>query len=543
MTNGQHRYPGIRAFEQNEQELFFGRSQEIRQLYNQVKAQDLVVLFAKSGIGKSSLLNAGLVPLLELDDFQCIKARFQDQSNPPVMALKQKMAPFLDAPLLFGQTGKSADDATLWEYFRSCRFERFGETTKPVIIFDQFEEFFDHAPQNRLDFVLTVADILGNRLPTAIQEKLLAKPPEQRTEQDRAWFQPIRAKFIFAIRSDRLAQLDELHTEIPLILGNRYHLKPLAQFLAREAIVAPAKLFGQNFMVPVFSYREDALKIILDALTNRSGEIESFQIQLICQFIENQLFKNKNQYAAGEQIEVGPGIFDGKEGIQHILNDYYENALAELSNEEEVIARRFIEEGLILGERRVGVSEGVEWQMFQVNSLLLQKLLNSRIIRAENTHLGKVYELSHDALVAPVLESFKKRQLAEERARLEAQNLANQTQLARERKKRLRARFVAVISTVLTVLSLLSTWLVWETRREAIEAKNQAELALIRFQQEREQKQKLEAAQLVQDAEVYIQAGEFRLALEKLILAKNLAPGNKQIFEKITRCEKELNWK
>ena len=48
-------------------------------------ANSLVVLFAKSGIGKPSLLSAGLVPLLDYDRFQTVKVRFQNTGSSPTV--------------------------------------------------------------------------------------------------------------------------------------------------------------------------------------------------------------------------------------------------------------------------------------------------------------------------------------------------------------------------------------------------------------------------------------------------------------------------
>ncbi len=55
---------GPRAFEESERELFFGRDLETRQLAALVIAQRVVVLYSPSGAGKTSLLQAGLIPLL-----------------------------------------------------------------------------------------------------------------------------------------------------------------------------------------------------------------------------------------------------------------------------------------------------------------------------------------------------------------------------------------------------------------------------------------------------------------------------------------------
>ncbi|MEK7255655.1 MAG: hypothetical protein AAB316_12980, partial [Bacteroidota bacterium] len=59
-----HRYPGIHPFRQEEEALFFGRSEESKQLFDMICVEKLVVLFGKSGIGKTSLLNAGMTPFL-----------------------------------------------------------------------------------------------------------------------------------------------------------------------------------------------------------------------------------------------------------------------------------------------------------------------------------------------------------------------------------------------------------------------------------------------------------------------------------------------
>ncbi len=78
------RYPGIRSFERSEQHLFFGRARETQALYEAVKVKPLTVLFSQYGIGKTSLLNAGLVPMLEQNGYLPIVIRLQDTSISPV---------------------------------------------------------------------------------------------------------------------------------------------------------------------------------------------------------------------------------------------------------------------------------------------------------------------------------------------------------------------------------------------------------------------------------------------------------------------------
>ena len=59
------RYPGLRSFRAEDQHLFKGRAKEQRELFQLIVLNNIVVLFGKSGIGKTSLLQAGVCPELE----------------------------------------------------------------------------------------------------------------------------------------------------------------------------------------------------------------------------------------------------------------------------------------------------------------------------------------------------------------------------------------------------------------------------------------------------------------------------------------------
>jgi len=72
-----YRYPGVSPFSKDQSEIFFGRDKDVDFLRTLVELQDLVVLFSKSGLGKSSLVNAGIVPqIIEKGEFNPILIRF-----------------------------------------------------------------------------------------------------------------------------------------------------------------------------------------------------------------------------------------------------------------------------------------------------------------------------------------------------------------------------------------------------------------------------------------------------------------------------------
>ena len=89
-----YRYPGLRPFEDTDldRSLFFGRDREKEELLHLILAEKLTVVFAKSGTGKSSLLNAGILQALRERDFLPIKIRFNDSRFTPLDMVHQAIA-------------------------------------------------------------------------------------------------------------------------------------------------------------------------------------------------------------------------------------------------------------------------------------------------------------------------------------------------------------------------------------------------------------------------------------------------------------------
>lgn len=467
------RYPGIRSFERGEQDLFFGRKRETQALFEAVKVKPLTVLFSQSGIGKTSLLNAGLAPLLERNGFLPIVIRLQDTTTSPVETVQKVLAPYLD-PEKLKQYGHAP--FSLWEYVRACQFghSKVADSEEPVpnvpvLLFDQFEELFTHDAARREMLTLALADLLNERLPEDVRRRLREFPREQRTDELLDWYKPLKIKIVFAIRADRLSDLDALKQHIPTVLNDRFHLKPLSHENARDAIVQPAAIRTSNFALTTshFSYDPAAVQEMLEALDNEQGEIESFQLQLLCSYLENKVTRS------GQVINAAD--FGGKAGIETILNDYYEREIGSLDPEEQLAARRFIEEGLIVNGRRAGLPEGTEQTRFHIGPVLLGKLINSRLLRSETIHLGRIYELSHDTLIEPILRSFKKRQAEEELRRAEQMLTEERLRLADVQRKRLRARWFAITGFVLFGLALLGGGFAWYNFQQAQTAQKRAE--------------------------------------------------------------------
>ncbi|MBK8702388.1 MAG: hypothetical protein IPN33_01410 [Saprospiraceae bacterium] len=144
-----YRYPGVKPFETSQAGQFFGRNRDIKDLYELILLEKLVVLFGKSGYGKSSLLNAGIIPRM-VDTRAPMNRQFvplvvrmrsyiAGENTDPVGIVLDKLKESLKYanprhPLL------NSKPLTLWEAFKTQQSYH-GAPNRFVIIFDQFEEF------------------------------------------------------------------------------------------------------------------------------------------------------------------------------------------------------------------------------------------------------------------------------------------------------------------------------------------------------------------------------------------------------------------
>ncbi len=436
----QDRYPGLRSFTSHEQNLFFGRKKEIDDLIDLVRAEQITVLFAKSGLGKSSLLNAGLAPKLRPLHYQIIPVRLQKQKSrtdddSPV----DQQAPLSDNVLLnivltqlhgefkaswHGQTEpdctndfNTASTPQLWEEVKT---HPFPDGATPVFIFDQFEEMFLYDQKQQDDFINQLAELMNDQAPFRIMQWLLQTDVDERTPEMMAWSKQPFVKCLFAIRADRLFEMHKLREKMPMILRNRYELLPLIDDRAREAIDRPAQADGQ-FTSPKFTFKDYVRESIIRVLSGNKNspssaespdghtertevcEIESSQLQIVCNYIETKI---KEKVAQGQEPIVDKDIIHNDQSINRILDKFYRTQLTKIGNSQEIDkVRTVLENDLIVDGHRVGLAAAKMRKSLgddKTADQLIDKLIEVRLIRADDTHLGRTYELSHDTLIEPV---------------------------------------------------------------------------------------------------------------------------------------------
>ena len=126
------RYPGANPFTDTamSRKVFCGRDKEIELLSNQVMANHLVVLFARSGLGKTSLMNAGIAHKLRQNGYFPLSVRVNDTKNGPHASLYDGIEEACRRRQIEHVPGLSA---SLWHYFKTTQFWRDDLLLTPAV--------------------------------------------------------------------------------------------------------------------------------------------------------------------------------------------------------------------------------------------------------------------------------------------------------------------------------------------------------------------------------------------------------------------------
>ena len=505
-TEKQYRYPGTRPFTESDRHLFFGRNDDIERLHRQIKLEKLIVLFGKSGLGKSSLLNAGVVPLLkEQNNFLAIPlilgfARAENSS--PADFFLNKLTKLIDYNHFLWQK-VAADFKDTWtnstideSFWLACKSIQLQNPERPIIfVLDQFEEIFTENNEHINRFALLLASILHGQTPQNIKNRVVEKLKTDKTaftkQEITVLFESLDIKFVISTRSDKLSLLNRLKNHIPYILQETYELQPLSINQANEAMLKPANAEG-DFISPAFAYETAAQETIINYLsTNKTKQIETFQLQLICQFCENVVIKKATAKTL-QGLQTLEGLYSSDLGdLSTIFTRHYDTLVHEITDTDQQLAvRKLIEENMIIEGNRVPLPDKVITSKHNISPQLLQLLVNSRLLRSEPNNVGGYsYEISHDTLVAPILTSYKIRFEKEEKERIEREKTQKEKaqkekderekaekekELRRQRKVILMVGSVAVVALIAFIVSVV---FFFDAKEATEKAEKQTEIA------------------------------------------------------------------
>jgi hypothetical protein len=444
---------GLSSYTEETRAYFQGRDEETAELARRVQRKLLTVLFGQSGLGKTSLLRAGLVPRLRPEGFCPVYVRIDYSRDSPSPAEQIKRAIFratADAGH-WTRPGSAIEGESLWEFLHhrgDLLRDAAGRTLLPLLIFDQFEEIFtlgqaDDAGRLRAKtFLNDLADLVENRPPAELEARL------ERDECNAEHFDFARAEYriLIALREDYLAHLESLKDRMPSVTQNRMRLARMTGAQALSAVLGPGgKLVTREVA-------ESIVRFVAGGSELANAEVEPSLLSLVCREL------NTVRIAKG-QAEISAGLLAGSRDT--ILAEFYERALADQPEG----VRRVIEDELLTesGHRESLAVERVQKALAAAGASpdALATLVDRRLLRIEERLDVRRVELTHDVLCGIVRASRDVRHEREARDAAERQLAAQREREEETRRTLVRTRKIAAICATLMVVALAGAAFGW----------------------------------------------------------------------------------
>lgn len=379
---------GPRPFGREDRAVFFGRDREGRELVSLIVAHRAVLLYSQSGAGKSSLINALVLPSLEKRGFEVLPpATFRGLIPGGVAAEEIPNLYVFRAVTAWEDDGVPQElmQASLRTYLEERRrtVDKTGAPARRLMVFDQMEELFTIYPENwgekREDFFRQAT------------EALEADPG---------------LRILFVIREDYLAQLDPYTGLLPEDLQIRFRLEPLARDQALPAVEGPIRGTGRSFAKGVAaSLVEQLLTVKIESVTGKVEEavgeyVEPVQLQVVCRNLWLSLPDDAGVITRDHIRAFG----DVDEALMSFYGSAVRAAAEKFSMGEGVIREWFERELMTPSGTRGTVFRGGECTGGIPNEVV-EMLESSHVVRAERRRGLRWYELTHDRLLEPVRRS------------------------------------------------------------------------------------------------------------------------------------------
>lgn len=352
-------YKFLDYYTENDQGLFFGREEEIENICSRILARRSFLLYGRSGVGKSSILRAGLIPRLQdQGHLTCIIRSFTD----PLQHMQRMVRRLVTGN---GAGGFDPDSVSLQELLHR---NWSGPASRIVVMLDQFEEFFLLLDEpGREAFVDELAVIM---------------------EDD-----ALPLQFVFVMREDMLAEMSRLKPSVPEIFHHEYRLSRLTSEQAAQAITGPAWRVGCRY--------EDALvDRLLEDLSDENS-VDPPHLQIVCDTLYDQR-NTKNLITESAYDQLG--------GASQILADYLSRVLrrfsaADLSVVQQVLLALISAEERLIVVREADLAARIQaGDRYDAEALgtLLGELVDARIVRRRNQEGEGWLELAHECMIPEV---------------------------------------------------------------------------------------------------------------------------------------------
>ena len=475
-------YRGIEAFRYVDQPIFFAREEETRKLLRYVAVYRGVLFYGDSGSGKSSLINAGFIPAIIAEGFTPDRLRVQPHPGREITVERISVSPDGGAPFLrsnFHQDEETAMRTIMSAAELKTRLQALPSDARPLLIFDQFEEFatlFEAVPRGE-------AVAQAQQAQAAILNVLL--------ELLRDPALPVKLLFVF--REDYLAKLNKLVSLFPDLSDQYLRLTPPGTDALHKIIRGSFEKFPGHFGKEI---SEELTQTLAAAIQERGegGKLNLSEVQIACL----ELWKSGR-----------PEELFAEKGVQGLLEGYLSDAINKLPNNLRDSAIALLDRMVTPAGTRNIVSEYDLISQVHDDERIpedrlkaaLQALVNdTRLVRRERRYDTYFYDIVSEFLVPWIMQQ-KSERLAQA-----------------ERRKKIASFAVALVSLLIAAGVAGAAWYIWTERTKgaiiAEEVKN-AKQRQAEAEQLRDQAQQLYMAAEKARAATEKQAKDFRTMAEK----------------------------
>lgn len=410
---------GLESYQENQ--IIFGRNEEIEDLTQRVLNDIDTIVYGKSGIGKTSVINAGVLPIVRENGFIPVVLRL-DHSNNKSYINQIKEAIGKDVEVVETASAKNVDKELFWEFFHRHEFFVDGERAKLILVFDQFEEIFtlQQTAVARTEFFKEFAYVLNNVMPKEIAFNSDDLKTEETVESDiqvegfasmsnlfnnikdgvvcpeAQYVNDNNIHFIFILREDFLSEFEFYTTKIPSLKFHRFALRPLNNKQAVEIITKP-----RPGLVSI-----DVAHLIIETVTGRSDfslvdepeiEVDAAVLSLFLSRIYQKLGDNDNIISSRIIKQFGADI----------IKDFYLESIESLTDAEIYL----LEDKLLTSNNhRNNISYSDFCRCIDKNKI--DSLIhNKKLLRTFNYGNDIRIEFIHDIL-CPIIKEIKDDRLA-----------------------------------------------------------------------------------------------------------------------------------
>ena len=460
MEEQKTRNPWLGLESYKEGEILFGRDDDIRELTQCVLKDTDTLLYGKSGIGKSSIINAGVIPAARRHGYLPVLVRFSHKEQHTYLnQIKENIANTL-MPIPLDESGnqlalsiseqqkrqaelktrirevvecKNPQEESLYEFFHRYTFHNTeGKRIKLLIIFDQFEEIFslqtDETKKRR--FFTELADLLNDVMPTGLQYSEIPHKESQKeiavigsgnfgnlfndldiAEENNLPEYVIdnEIHMVFTIREDFLSEFEYYTASIPSLKQNRYGLRSINEEQAAQIIMRP---------IPGLISKSVATMIIEKVTGRTDVKLEGIpKIEVNAALLSlymKQLYERKHEK---EKIITSELVHDSDD----IIKVYYEDSIKGIP--ETSIAQ--LENELITNaDKRDNVAR-IDLISRGISEDDLNKLIDKKVLIQFSYGGDLRIEFIHDVLCPIVVDRINKRELLakeKEARRIEEEN-------------------------------------------------------------------------------------------------------------------------